>query len=113
MGRKPGDVSVELKKSYASSASAQKESGVRVQLGRTMAVVYAPSGYKPPGDLGAVPVDSLELQHVHGATEVRDQGWGCESLFSLLCTSLSRCSFFLRKNLIAVKQAFDRSRPQL
>ena len=31
-----------------------------------MAVVYAPSGYKPPADLGSVPLDSLELEHVHG-----------------------------------------------
>lgn len=59
-------VSEALKESLSGAASADEEPGLRVQLARTIGLVFAPSGWQKQPDEGKVPGDSLELEHVHG-----------------------------------------------
>jgi WD40 repeat protein len=68
MGKKPASVmSAELTAKYKKSASAEAQPPRRVQLGRAIASVYAPTGQAPPKKKDyAIPGDSLELLWAHG-----------------------------------------------
>ena len=67
VGKRPAtEVSPALKEKLSTSADGNAESGIRVQLARSISMVFAPSGYKAPAEAGSVPEDSLELEYVHG-----------------------------------------------
>ena len=66
MGKRPGELSSALKEKLGASAASDTQPGMRVQLARSISMVFAPSGYEAGPDVGSVPEDSLELQHVHG-----------------------------------------------
>ena len=66
IGKRPGELSAALKSKLEASAQSSAEPGLRVQLARSISMVFAPSGYKAPAEAGSVPEDSLELEYVHG-----------------------------------------------
>ena len=53
-GRRPGSISKELVEKYAGAATSEAKPGIRVQLARRVAVVYAPSDFEPSKLDGAV-----------------------------------------------------------
>ena len=66
MGKKPGEVSKELKEKYKDSATADTQPGQRVQLARTITTVMAPTGFEFKKKDHDIPNDSLELSYVYG-----------------------------------------------
>ena len=64
MGKRPGDLSDALKEKLSQSSTGDAEPGMRVQLARSISMVFAPSKYEASPDVGSVPTDSLELEHV-------------------------------------------------
>ena len=77
IGKRPGELSAALKSKLEASAQSSAEPGLRVQLARSISMVFAPSGYKAPAEAGSVPEDSLELEYVHG---YGGQEHACESV---------------------------------
>ena len=67
LGKRPSsEISSALKARLSESEDSSASPGLRVQLARSISMVFAPSGYKAPAEAGSVPEDSLELEYVHG-----------------------------------------------
>jgi hypothetical protein len=67
LGKRPGALSKELQATYANAADSHSNPGIRVQLGRRMSVLYAPTTHVPDKETdGALPEASVELAWAYG-----------------------------------------------